>query len=347
MESSNFKACLFFSFFLIFTIEYQLASASSEITISNQYPDFNEEITIKCITTEINAVVGLIQIDDGQRVFESVSSDTIVFSMNGTETSQSTIGILCVIDPDPSIVITIISDFIILEENFYLPDFDGDGIHNLRDPVIDLSLTETLSISDSISFKPSTIYFTETVTISDSLSFTHIPVDHNTIPGPVLSNHPPTELTETLGISDNIHWSYTPISPSNCVAADPASIIAQLGSNGECVIFPIVQPEPVIEKSVQKSSGSSSGGGRTNVDVSSMDSRDSESNVSLDRISKWLATPEHFKVAVKTLIAQQYLDLEPSQIKDPPAWFYQVTQYWSNDEITNKEMFNALNHILK
>ena len=78
-----------------------------------------------------------------------------------------------------------------------------------------------------------------------------------------------------------------------------------------------------------------------------MGSRDSSSNVSLDRISEWLAIPEHFKVAVRTLSAQQYVDIEPSQIRDPPEWFYQVPQYWVNDEISNDEMFAALNYILK
>ena len=122
------------------------------------------------------------------------------------------------------------------------------------------------------------------------------------------------------------------------------SILTDISTNGTPVPVPVPVPEPIpqpVNQVQTKSSGSSGGssgggGGSSSTSVSQM-----------GKIAQWLSTPEHFKIGVRTLIALNYVDLEMSQIRDPPAWFYQVSQYWSNEEITNEEMFAALNYILK
>ena len=167
-------------------------------------------------------------------------------------------------------------------------------------------------------------------------------------------------LTETLGISDSIS-----IKPSTIYLSETLSISGLLDYHKDHTITksltetlgildildyilsdpPIVEPEPLQAVTVQKSSGSS-GGSRTGVDVSSKIS-DIAATTSMDRIANWLSTPEHFKVALHNLIQQDIVDLEVSQIKDPPAWFYQTVEFWSTEQIDDEEFFNALEFILK
>ncbi len=175
--------------------------------------------------------------------------------------------------------------------------------------------------------------FLESITISDTITTSvHrvVSLEENLTFSDSISIHLSKTLTETLSISDSIDVPPYPPTVTGPPIIDPPPV----GTTA---------PEPAV--TVQKSS-SSGGGGRIGVNVSPKIS-DTTTTTSMDRIATWLSTPEHFKVALHNLIQQDIVDLEVSQIRDPPEWFYTTVEFWSTEQIDDEEFFNALSYILK
>jgi len=259
--------------------------------------------------------------------YDSVNQITPFSSIIGTEQTSFTINNIGVRDIIISSTIIWRDDNVSnLDDKFvYTSNFNTFSFSELTNPTIpsqdinwNLSgLSELTTIAAKLNKTPTlfSIDLTETISISHSIA-----VKPSTI-----------YLTDSIGISDSVKQVLTSITnPITNTIITPT---------------PAPQPTPTVQSSVK--SGGSSGGGGGSSSSGGGGGSSSASVSQMEKIAQWLSTPEHFKIGVRTLIALNYVDLEMSQIREPPAWFYQVPQYWENKEISDQEMFNALNYILK
>ena len=232
----------------------------------------------------------------------------------------------------------------------------------------EVELSETIGISDSISIHLIKT-LTETLFISDSVhaekkrivTCTNFSLDDVFKP-----NDPHCMLWPGYGSKDAKVFFQIANCPLTlittvCKADNFVVVEAQLAGEGQCFfddgidvivwstvfndsVFTIILPEPdpvpdPEPQPVSQSNGKSGGGGRINLDVSSY--------TSLDRLAIWLADENYFKIAVRDLISQDLVDLEPSQVKNPPDWFYITVEFWDTEQISDEEFFAALEFILK
>lgn len=270
------------------------------------------------------AAAGVFTNPAGSFTFNFTNTNLQSFAISGVEINgvQPLVG--CPVYPDESLGI---NDKISLSISKTLRE--NLGISDVLNYDVPLKITKTLSenlgISDSISTKAHYVRnLFDGISISDLL-------DHNTAAKITKS------LSETLSISDFLDYNTrVKITKSLTETIGLLDILDYLPPDPPHP--PIVEPEPVQTVTVQKSTGSS-GSGRTNVDVSS--------HTSMDRLTIWLADENYFKIAVRDLISQDLVDLKPSQVKNPPTWFYQTVEFWNTEQISDEEFFAALEFILK